>query len=41
MPTRHTVIVDRTKDWKWEIDGIDIVTANDYLTKKAEPQKRP
>jgi len=35
------VIVDRTKDWKWDIDGIDIITANDYLTKKAEPQKRP
>jgi len=41
MPVRHTVIVDRLKDWKWDIEGLEVVTANDYLTKHAEVQKRP
>jgi len=40
MP-RHTVIVDRLKDWKWEIEGLEIIPANDYLTRQAAPQKRP
>ncbi len=41
MPVRHTVIIDSPKDWQWDIEGIAIVSANDYLTKKAVPQKRP
>ena len=41
MTARHTVIVDRLKDWKWDIEGIQLTTANDYLTQKAEPQLRP
>jgi len=41
MAARHTVVVDRLKDWKWQIDGIQLTTANDYLTQKAEPQLRP
>lgn len=45
MPVRYTVIVDRLNDWKWDIDGLAVVTANDYLTKqekaKHRRQKRP
>ncbi|MBF0282410.1 MAG: RimK family protein [Zetaproteobacteria bacterium] len=41
MSVRHTVIVDRMKDWGWEIDGLEIISANDYLTRQAVPQKRP
>jgi len=41
MPVRHTVIVDRLKDWKWEIEGLQVIAANDYLTRQAIPQKRP
>lgn len=41
MTVRHTVIVDRLKDWKWQIDGLEVISANDYLTRKAEAQKRP
>jgi len=41
MSVRHTVIVDHLKDWKWDIEGLEIITANDYLTTEAMPQKRP
>jgi len=41
MSARHIVIVDRLKDWKWEIEGLDIIPANDYLTKQAGIKKRP
>ncbi len=41
MPVRHTVIVDRLKDWKWTIDALEVITANDYLTREAVAQKRP
>ncbi|OIO70159.1 MAG: carboxylate--amine ligase [Zetaproteobacteria bacterium CG1_02_49_23] len=41
MPVRYTVIVDRLKDWKWDIDGLEVIAANDYLTRQADAQKRP
>ncbi|HCS12634.1 MAG: RimK family alpha-L-glutamate ligase [Zetaproteobacteria bacterium CG06_land_8_20_14_3_00_59_53] len=41
MPVRHTVIVDRLKDWKWDIEGLEVLAANDYLTRQPVPQKRP
>lgn len=41
MPVRHTVIVDRLKDWKWQIEGLEVTLANDYLTRQAGTQKRP
>ena len=41
MPVHHTVIVDRLHDWKWDIDGLNVTLANDYLTRKPAPQKRP
>ena len=41
MAVRHTVIVDRLKDWKWDIDGLEVIAANDYLTRQADIQKRP
>jgi len=41
MAVRHTVIVDRLKDWKWDIEGLEVITANDYLTRQPVPQKRP
>jgi glutathione synthase/RimK-type ligase-like ATP-grasp enzyme len=41
MTVRHTVIVDRLKDWKWQIEGLEVIAANDYLTRLAGMQKRP
>ena len=41
MSVRHTVIVDRLKDWKWQIEGLELIPANDYLTRQATPQQRP
>lgn len=41
MALRHKVIVDLTTDWKWDIEGIHIVTADEYLGGKSELQKRP
>jgi len=41
MPVRHTVIVDRLNDWKWDIEGLELTLANDYLTRQAGVQKRP
>jgi len=38
---RHTVVVDRTADWKWEIEGLCILEADEYLTRWIRPQKRP
>ncbi|MDT8375353.1 MAG: RimK family protein [Mariprofundaceae bacterium] len=38
---RHTVVVDRAADWKWEIEGLRILEANEYLTRWVRPQKRP
>ncbi len=41
MASRYKVIVDRPADWKWQIDGIQVLTAEEYLTGRNEPQKRP
>ena len=38
---RHTVVVDRAADWKWEIEGLRILEADEYLTRWVRPQKRP
>ena len=38
---RYTVIVDRASDWKWEIEGLRILEADEYLTRWVRPQKRP
>ncbi|MCF7821979.1 MAG: RimK family protein [Mariprofundaceae bacterium] len=38
---RHTVVVDRATDWKWEIEGLQILEADEYLTRWVRPQKRP
>lgn len=38
---RHTVIVDRAADWSWQIEGLQIVTADEYLTQRESPHKRP
>lgn len=41
MTVRHTVIVDHLKDWKWNIEGLLVITANDYLAHREKPAKRP
>ncbi|EAU53816.1 RimK family protein [Mariprofundus ferrooxydans] len=41
MSVRHTVVVDRLKDWKWDIEGLELISANDYLTRQSVVQKRP
>jgi len=41
MTVRHTVIVDRLGDWKWDIEGLNPVTANDYLAHRTKTPKRP
>jgi glutathione synthase/RimK-type ligase-like ATP-grasp enzyme len=41
MTVRHTIIVDRLSDWKWDIEGLEIQTANDYLAHREKPPKRP
>ncbi|HKI61237.1 MAG TPA: RimK family protein [Mariprofundaceae bacterium] len=41
MAVRHTVIVDRLKDWKWDIEDLELIEANNYLTRQAGVQKRP
>ncbi len=38
---RHTVVVDREADWKWDIEGLRILEADEYLTRWTRPQKRP
>ena len=38
---RHTVVVDRAADWKWDIEGLRILEADEYLTHWVRPQKRP
>jgi len=37
---RYTVVVDRESDWKWEIDGLAIVEADEYLTRWTRAEKR-
>ncbi len=41
LNARHTVVVDRATDWKWEIEGLRILEADEYLTRWVRPQKRP
>lgn len=38
---RHTVVVDRMDDWSWDIEGLQVVTADNYLTSRQRPGKRP
>lgn len=38
---RYTIVVDRASDWKWEIDGLRILEADEYLTHWSRPKKRP
>lgn len=38
---RHTVVVDRTADWQWEIEGLQVVTADHYLSMRERAHKRP
>jgi glutathione synthase/RimK-type ligase-like ATP-grasp enzyme len=45
MTVRHTVVVDHLRDWRWEVEGLNVVTANDYLAHRhlttKGPAKRP
>jgi glutathione synthase/RimK-type ligase-like ATP-grasp enzyme len=41
MTVRHTVIVDHLRDWRWDVEGLNVVTANDYLAHREKPAKRP
>ncbi|HXH71822.1 MAG TPA: RimK family protein [Mariprofundaceae bacterium] len=38
---RYAIVVDRRSDWKWNIEEIDVLTANDYLVNKERPTRRP
>jgi len=37
---RYTVVVDRAADWKWEIEGLAIIEADEYLTRWERNEKR-
>jgi glutathione synthase/RimK-type ligase-like ATP-grasp enzyme len=41
MTVRHTVIVDHLRDWRWDVAGLNVVTANDYLAHREKAAKRP
>ena len=40
MTVRHTIIVDHLSDWKWDIEGLNVITGETAGEEQAPPGQR-